>query len=196
MCGDGLWRRHVEFNARLPQAPLFRERVSALRFYTMSMRGIERIPFHISDIVQCGRIEDLLRIWDRPLMTLADAAYYQRQRHRTRDKSFEVFQSRFAVEQYIHAPLALDVEGLTGDDLLTVPMRRLHDRLLAENFIIQEYEPAQLVFQKFEPSFLWRKQQLNCMSGTEWLALIEGRKQPPRPLREAVRVLNYRRLGS
>jgi WavE lipopolysaccharide synthesis len=196
LCGTGFYEKFVKYNQTLNAPDIFRSRVLVLQFYTMSMRGIEKMPYHISDIFQMGCIEDLLSIWDRELMTLDEAIYFQRRPHLAANKSFQKFNAKLAVEQFIHAPLAGIEKNLSGEDLLTAEHEARHNELLARQFIVSDYATSGLVMQKFEPSFVTRGQQLNCMGEREWLSLALGDAGlDNRGWRDRLSAWNHRRKG-
>lgn len=189
------WITFDKYSREFGKPADFNERVMVLRYFTMSMKGIERLPYHVSDIFQVGRTEDLLRIWDKPMMSWNDATYFQHAKHNKRVSTFSPFLSRFAVEQYLHLPADV-LSGVTsGDDLMTAKHMKNYDDYLADNFIVAEPESCGLVAQRFENSFNWRKQRWNCVSESDWYRMAIGEPLPSIDPRRMLSTINARRIG-
>lgn len=193
--GRRFWDFYRDALLTLPRSSFFGSRLLVLQYYTMSMRGIEQIPFHISDVFQVGATNDLLGLWRCPLMSWDDSIYFQSRRHRVSNKSLEAFVARFPVEQYVFGSRVFDLNGLDSDDLMSPEVIQQYRDFLTDELVMLDYLDSGLVIQKFESSFLGKKQPVNCVSEQEWRSLRGEGAAPALSMKQRIKIWNYRRLG-
>ena len=92
--------RRVMPDERLFLSPILTNNLSSRKTSAVTVRLPDHpLLFHVSDHVQFGQKEDLLKLWDIPLQSAGDALWFLERSHPNRWRLEEL--SRLAPEQYI-----------------------------------------------------------------------------------------------
>jgi len=166
--------------AALPRgdAAALRSRVLISWLYTLNPYTQERLPLHLSDWFHFGFLEDVRRLWDIPMMELADAIHYMAHPFAEHSNQAErLFNVRLADEQFIAfnamrkllPDLRLDYHndhsGLT----------RCMDALL-DNFTLSDLVQAKCIFAKYSFEFDRHEKKLHCITPLLWRRLVDNRQ--------------------
>lgn len=93
-----LWEM-IEF---IPKNTDKRGRIITSSIFSINPRYSERMPYHISDMLQLGYKDDLISYFSAPPYPFEYATWYERNAHHPQSNKFEKsFRSRFAVEQWL-----------------------------------------------------------------------------------------------
>ncbi|WOD14035.1 WavE lipopolysaccharide synthesis family protein [Paraburkholderia kirstenboschensis] len=149
-------------------------RIVASSFFTLDPTIFERVPFHLSDWFHFGRTERLREYWGAPIVTSADASWYDREPHAPHSTFFERnFRARFAVEQHVCIHYAKRYGYTTPESL-----NDTNPDVLAsfQRFIVQEtllLDPWQIGLRM--PKYDWVGaslfQKINTLMHLDWIAL-------------------------
>ena len=78
------------------------KRIITSSIFSINPRYSERMPYHISDMLQFGYKEDLLRYYSAPEYPFSYAIWYENHPHeKYSNKNEKMFRSRYAVEQWL-----------------------------------------------------------------------------------------------
>lgn len=70
--------------------------------FTINPRYSERMPYHISDMLQFGYKEDLLKYYSAPEYPFLYSVWYENHKHKAdSNKNEKMFRSKYAVEQWL-----------------------------------------------------------------------------------------------
>lgn len=93
-----LWKI-IEF---IPKNADKRGRIITSSIFSINPRYSERMPYHISDMLQFGYKDDLISYFSAPAYPFEYATWYERNAHHPQSNKFEKsFRSKFAVEQWL-----------------------------------------------------------------------------------------------
>ena len=87
---------------KYPKLTLKKGRILTSSIFSINPRYSERMPYHISDMLQLGYKEDLISYFSAPEYSFEYATWYERNPHTQTSNKFEKsFRSKFAVEQWL-----------------------------------------------------------------------------------------------
>lgn len=87
-------------------------RIITSSIFTINPRYSERMPYHISDMLQLGYKQDLIHYFSAPEYPFEYATWYERTPHDASSNTFErSFRSRYAVEQWLALHYIFDGEN-------------------------------------------------------------------------------------
>ena len=93
-----LWNKTLN----IPKDNNKRARIITSSIFSINPRYSERMPYHISDMLQFGYKEDLISYFSAPIYPFEYATWYERNKHHPSSNKFEKkFRSRYAVEQWL-----------------------------------------------------------------------------------------------
>lgn len=163
------WNR---FPAEDPDYKVFGDKILACSYFSRNPSSRMRFPFHPSDLAFFGKTDDMMRLFDVPLMTEAEAYW---------DKKNSRF-NRYIPEQHIF----INCLRKSGK---TVQCDRYDDnsdhniveteKYFASNFVFLTFEQFNLVPQK--PIFLMKPHPNSfrtCYTHHEWLGLYKKYVDP------------------
>jgi len=153
------------------------ERVLISWLFTLNPYTVERLPLHFSDWFHFGLTRDVRKLWDVPLVTLADALHFRTFEHPAGSNTAErLFNIRIGVEQHIiyHCFKASlpDLKLANHNDLAALPMAM---DILVDNFVLCDLVGARCVFDKYEDEFHDHRKTYWCITPEDWLAMAKAR---------------------
>ena len=167
LTSDGFLDYFGRFAARSGEWKIARERVLACTIYSRDARFV-KMPFHPSDWFYFGLKEDVLVIWNVPLMPEPESTRW----FETHPRPPEIRQSktllRFYAEQYLwlnylrrHGKITCEHWGdISGDNL------RLTELTLANNLVLLEPEQLGISFHRLPIAFVER---VTLYTHRDWL---------------------------
>lgn len=88
--------------ALIPKNTDKKGRIITSSIFSINPRYSERMPYHISDMLQFGYKDDLISYFSAPAYPFEYATWYERNAHHPQSNKFEKsFRSKFAVEQWL-----------------------------------------------------------------------------------------------
>ncbi|QBL94384.1 hypothetical protein KSAC_21810 [Komagataeibacter saccharivorans] len=163
-------------NYNLPRGKYaaLKQRVLISEFFTLNPFTFEKLPFHYSDWMHFGLIEDVKKLWDVPSYGIIDATYYQRNTYKKGSGPREnTFISRYAVEQYLAITvfkkffhnIKLDYHNDTAS---------INESLyiLADNFIISDFTKTKIYFAKYQHIMRHNNINIVCMTHEAWKKIV------------------------
>lgn len=152
-----------------------RARILTSSLFSINPRFDERMPYHVSDMLQFGFKEDVQRYFSPPNIPLDVATWYERNPHQ--DGSYwreRLFRSRYAVEQW------LCMHYLSPGSL---PLRyhndcrpnaiELFEERMVDNFIIAHPRDIDLRVPRFDHASRSLYFNATCYSMSDWLDLAQ-----------------------
>lgn len=176
------------------------ERIVVAHLFSVDPRFFEQMPFHFSDWLQFGDAAKLKSLWNTPLMSEADASYYDKNLHAAWSSAFDkLYRSRFAAEQYIWKnyaeKLGYIIPKFHND--LTPEILESHDRFLSNEIVIVDVQDIGLKFDRYAWALRSSLQRFNCINHLDWrrTATINGKfsKMPIAEMTIAQRRLRVKR---
>lgn len=175
-------RSFLEQYCRLSSLPrgdasVFVRRVLISSLFTLNPFTIERMPLHFSDWFNFGLTEDVVRLWDVPLIPFKDSVYYRTNKHATASNILErLFNSRLAVEQHvIFNCFKRYFEGLILEYHNDHTSIDLAMDILLDNFLICDLIQTKCVFAKYASSLFEPIMQIQCITSDDWRAMVNAR---------------------
>ena len=151
-----------------------RGRIITSSIFSINPRYSERMPYHISDMLQLGYKEDLISYFSAPAYPFEYATWYERNPHHPSSNEYErSFRSRFAVEQWLAMHYMFD-----GEENFPISYHNEWDKdiiehfenLLSEFFIIAHPDDIHLRASKFSNYESYYNTQ--CYSTKESIMLL------------------------
>lgn len=149
-------------------------RIITSSIFSINPRYSERMPYHISDMLQLGYKEDLISYFSAPAYPFEYATWYERNPHHPSSNEYErSFRSRFAVEQWLAMHYMFD-----GEENFPISYHNEWDKdiiehfenLLSEFFIIAHPDDIHLRASKFSNYESYYNTQ--CYSTKESIMLL------------------------
>lgn len=170
-----IWTEIENTGAERPYA-VGRGRILTSSLFSLNPRFDERMPYHVSDMLQFGFKDDVKRYFTPPSMPLDVATYYERNPHSNDSTSRErLFRSQFGVEQW------LCMHYLSPDKL---PLRyhndcrpnaiELFEQRMVDNFIIVHPRDLDLRVPRFDHASRSLYYNATCYSTKDWLDLFKS----------------------
>lgn len=170
-----LWKK-IE---KLPKNSDKKGRIITSSIFSINPRYSERMPYHVSDMLQLGYKDDLISYFSAPVYPFDYATWYERTPHHESSNGFErTFRSKFAVEQW----LALHYIFKEEKNFPISYHNECNDKIIAdfedifvEYFIIAHPDDINLRASKFSSAESYYNTQ--CYSTKECLSLL-AQKHP------------------
>ncbi len=176
---DRSFIEQYEFSLNLPrgESSVFAQRVLVSWLFTLNPFADERLPLHLSDWFHFGLTSDVKRIWDVPLVTLADSIYYRTHKHAEHSNDGErLFNIRLGVEQHIQYHCfkrsfpELTLEYHNDQSSVSLAMG-----ILVDNYAICDLLRANCIFEKYSAEFFDASKRSHCIPREKWISLARGR---------------------
>lgn len=168
---DGFLKNYIKFNEQFPSGS---DRILTSSFFTIDPFVFEHMPFHTSDWFHFSTTSELIKYWSRPLVTLAEATFYENNRH-ARHSSYldKKFRTMLAVEQYLCVAYAnrsgYNTPAFHNDCRKVVLMD--FQRFLASQFMILDPWQAGFKLPKYKWAYTSNMQSMNCIMFLDWYRL-------------------------
>ncbi|WP_373240241.1 WavE lipopolysaccharide synthesis family protein [Kluyvera ascorbata] len=156
-----------------------RGRIITSSIFSINPRYSERMPYHISDMLQFGYKKDLISYFSAPPYPFEYATWYERNPHHPSSNKYErSFRSKFAVEQWLAMHYMFDDEHnfpISYHNECSNDIIERFESLLSEYFVIAHPDDIHLRASKFSSSESYYNTQ--CYSTKESIMLI-AKKHP------------------
>ncbi|EFD4990037.1 WavE lipopolysaccharide synthesis family protein [Escherichia coli] len=166
----GLWE-NIE---KIPHNNDKEGRIITSSIFSINPRYTERMPYHISDMLQFGYKNDLISYFSAPPYPFEYATWYERNRHHKSSNEFEkLFRSKFAVEQWLTLHYIFKEEKnfpISYHNECNESIIAKFERELIEYFIIAHPKDINLRANKFSSAESYYNTQ--CYSTKECLCLL------------------------
>ncbi|CFB68636.1 WavE lipopolysaccharide synthesis family protein [Yersinia enterocolitica] len=170
-----LWR----MSEKLPTQNDKKGRIITSSIFSINPRYSERMPYHISDMLQFGYKQDLISYFSAPAYPFEYATWYERNKHKESSNKFErTFRSKYAVEQWLALHYMFEKEEnfpISFHNDCNDKIIENFEREFVDYFIIAHPSDIQLRASKFASSESYYNSQ--CYSTHECLAILE-KKHP------------------
>ncbi len=154
-----------EFSARLCICP----------YFTLNPFLLERLPFHISDWFNYGRLDDVKRFWDVKPFSFHDAIYFEYEDHsdlaNLREKNFR---SRLSPEQHITTTFAKRLGYAIPKVAYEQGFGRQTLDLLRSHFIVSDDRKIGFTLPKYGHVKTSKEVDLLCVRHKDWVSLYES----------------------
>lgn len=140
-------------NFRCDDCKIFKNRVIINNLYCANPK-LTNFPFHISDWVQFGLLEDLINLWDIPLQSKYEGCEYFNNNPRPKNDIIPTWLMRYVPEQHIGISclrkngVKFNCENYSD---LSDENLKLSEQFFANNFVILDYENYGIKFLKYNP---------------------------------------------
>lgn len=166
LTGNSFLKFFKTFDAFEPTYKIFKEKLLACSYFSRNPRLSKSYPFHPSDIAFFGLTEDLINIFDIPLMPDSEELYWG---------SNNIFYTRYVPEQYIF----LNFLRKNGKEILCDYQHHEHmitaeetERYFISNFIFLDWSQFCLGIPKKFECFKKNKYE-SCITHYEWQVLYK-----------------------
>ncbi|EOW6619967.1 WavE lipopolysaccharide synthesis family protein [Cronobacter dublinensis] len=153
----------------------YRNRIITSSVFSINPRYSERMPYHLSDMLQFGMKEDLLSYYSAPEYPFAYAIWYEKHSHAKNSNNNErKFRSRFAVEQWLLLNYIFENEQsfpINYHNHHSPKIIKEFEALFTDYFLIAHPDDIGLRASKFEPNMSYVNNQ--CYSTHECLRILQ-----------------------
>lgn len=159
---------------RIPQHNEKKGRIITSSIFSINPHYSERMPYHISDMLQFGYKDDLISYFSAPVYPFDYSTWYERHPHHPSSNRFErAFRSKYAVEQWLalhyifknENAFPISYHNHWDDDIIVK-----FEQLFTEYFIIAHPKDINLRAPKFSSYESYYNTQ--CYSTNESISLL------------------------
>ena len=163
----------------IPRANNKKGRIITSSIFSINPRYSERMPYHISDMLQFGYKDDLLSYFSAPVYPFEYATWFERNPHTPSSNEYErAFRSKFAVEQWLSMHYIFGEERyfpISYHNEWDPDIIEQFEEIISDYFIIAHPEDINLRASKFSTYQSYYNTQ--CYSTRESLILL-AKKHP------------------